>query len=223
MTKTTYEHVWFAFLDAYGFSAEIPAQSDHRLQTLFDGIQQTIDEARSRVSFVMQFSDSVFIANQAYPNPRDSFETFHALLQKIQSVSLSAGVAMRGAVSFGAITTGPFGCYGYPILRAVAVEKNLKAPVIVIPERELELGVASLRAIPGCVDGLGLELPLDAVETKAGAISGYVVPPPFAKYLVVATRALKSSLKSGPEEVVPAWRAGYALIEGLREPDTAYD
>ena len=206
------EGAWVAYLDAFGFSAAVGKRPEAQINGFFEDLYRQLAAAKPKLAAAYQFSDSVFLIQKSFPDPSRALEQLIIAIEDLQRIALQYRLVFRGAIAFGSVTFGGFGCYGSPVVDAARLEPHLAVPLVVLPTKYIERANDYLRKAYNPDSGLGLELPTKSIRTKTGLISAYIVPPPDRLYANVAHKEIHRSLIDGPDHVAPAWQAALELL-----------
>jgi len=202
---------WLAYLDVYGFSAEVRENSlvsvVKRLRRLQSDVAKTISAKRA-AKYV--FSDSVVIFWPATASERQKIATDAIdVLRTLQKLARLYDFLLRGVVTYGIMSTGPDYFVGEPLLRAVRLEQLLSIPLVVVPDVDLN---PDENALP-------LPYQIANVPTKIGLTRAYPILPAPRRDLSswVEQKAFKH-LREGPHEVAQAWHGLHEFLQKLPPP-----
>ena len=209
---------WVAYLDAYGFSAAVERKTEHIVEKFFSELYEELDAIVTTLDAAYQFSDSIFLIQKPFPDPQTKLQELYSAVQNLQKIALQYSLAFRGAVAFGTVTIGPFGCFGQPVVDAARLEEHLAVPLVVLPERFIEQ--ANNHLFSAYSPGARVELTTQLVKTKTGSILANVIPPPLRLFANIAHKKIRHSLVHGPDHIAASWQSAIDALNLTRVDDT---
>jgi hypothetical protein len=213
---------WVAYLDIFGFKDVVKNRKQQAIDRFFRQIDAKLGShrevprhQRDSMNTAYQFSDCIFIVQEAYPTPDERLQSLLVLIKDLQSIALESGLVFRGALAFGPVVLSPSGCYGTPVNEAAEMEAHLAVPLVVLPIRHLEDAHSYLIRRFGAEAGLSGDWRTLQVRTKTGRINAHVVAPSFRLFEGVAQAEIKKSLIRGPDYLADAWESALGTLNGL--------
>lgn len=210
MTRQKIDGAWIVYMDAFGFSAAVERHSDTTIDNFFSEIYERLEQSSRSITAAYQFSDSIFLIQRSSPDPHARLNDLRAEIQHLQRIALQYGLAFRGAVTFGTVFIGPFGCYGQPVVDAARLEAHLAAPLVVLPERYIIKASEYLRREYS--SSAWLELDTQIIKTKTGSLLANLIAQPDRLFVKVAHAKIRESLLYGPDHLASAWQTAIAAL-----------
>lgn len=205
MTQPTITDAWVLFLDVYGFTAmtrrEDPKLLYERLSRAHAAIHTHLTHFRPELP-IFVLSDSVFILLPV-ATPADALDQLSRFVDPTRHILgsfLKFGLPARGGFAFGSVVFDRHVLVGEAVARAAKLEPEIPAPLVVLPEVEVQR--AGIVAYPGRMDSPPEYLFL---KRKQLILGRFVTPFPVEEFAEAATRYLEQYALEGPYELASAW------------------
>lgn len=209
-----YSSAWVAFLDVFGFSALVRSAKAKKAKELISRLSDAHTAVRKDFSQVQSpaktfiFSDSMFLVYKFTNSSSASLLLNRCVDDVCRMMDLFAKreLPLRGGIAFGSITLDDNVLLGEPVLQAVDYERIAIAPVVLLPQAQLNAA--------GCT-GDSLKLPSQMVPTRNGGLLKAHVIGPYNKrdYLRFIDRRIEQTAVEGPYEVAQAWQLAKNLLQ----------
>lgn len=212
---------WVAYLDVYGFSALVRA-SREEMDRLSESLaraqaatQAEIDKRKDPAKLLL-FSDSLFLTYPVGGAGRDHVRAaLHKCLEDVAAVLerfCREALPLRGGIAFGRVGLGPNLLVGDPVIRAAEYEKLLVAPLVLLPEVELERAQ--------CSDPQIRRRPQLVSVRDGGIIKARVIAPRnLERYRKFVAERLDRAAVEGPYDTTRAWVLAAELLQQHRKVD----
>jgi hypothetical protein len=126
---TRAEQYWVAFIDVWGFTAELESGNDTGTLKLLKQARQVLIESRGAITAFYMFSDCIVLINKV--ECYSSWNSLVKVLQSLQATAIRHEVLYRGAIFKGTMTFEDNICFGRPLIDAHRIEQRLSIPLIV--------------------------------------------------------------------------------------------
>jgi len=205
---------WLAYIDIFGFGAELLEPDLDALSARLNKLHESIEkEIPANENFhLYMLSDSIVIFCSHKERQRaNALTDLVNLLVKIQTVAIKLEFVFRGVITHGKLVYGRRVCLGTPLLKAVRLEAQLGIPLVVLPETELDRAEDIFPIEP-----LG---PL-IIPTKNGLLLATpVFPAPIDEFRKHARQKFHDTARDGPDHVAKAWAELNAFVTNLPQPE----
>jgi hypothetical protein len=210
-------HGWVVFLDVYAFSlvrAELGNTAIAiKLSAAWDKIQKDLEE-ESLVSLLLHLQDSLFLVFSDDTNDEDErfalVQDWIAIVQRILAISAQHDLLLRGGAAYGTFESNGFAVIGEPVERAVAYEKLVLAPVVLLPANECKLETGHLEApLPSHAPRFRVNRTRDGGELT----SFLIIPRPYDGFRTTIRTRLRQARFVGHTASVALWGEAARLVE----------
>jgi hypothetical protein len=206
---------WVAFLDIYGFSAAVShSEKTKSLQNIFATLELAYKDflqKRPSPPAIYRLSDNIFFVRQCASNVSDSNAAFEKLLHDIRvliSIYVKNDLPLRGGVAYGEVAMDANVLVGSAVARAVEYEKWAMAPVVIVPESELDAA--------GILHMVGARQDITVTPTNQsdGTMRALLVrPTDETDYVDYAKKQYLHFRRAGPFNVASAWKEAWNRLE----------
>lgn len=212
---------WLAYLDIYGYSALL----EHFLRDgqRLSAIVHQLVEAHTTCSRVLgqssanvecySFNDSLllFAGEDTSDDRYDRLADMLEAVSMVQRIFLGYELPIRGGISHGEVVFNPPFILGLPLLQATNYEKEIEAPLVLLPAKE-------------CLQDNGKLSPLAPqmrpLPVRSGDMLGTVVIPDSFDLILDLTQKFHFQYAlSGPPLIAAAWRVAYETLLGIQKKE----
>lgn len=209
-----------AYMDVYGFKAII--QSSHKDEVKWiNDLSKRVSQAHKNMLNLIKdkpeykprvyiFSDSIGLCYKIL-DPRDRIliaKSCVADVSRILDIFLDVDLPLRGAIACGPTICRKYQIIGKPLVRAVAYENMLNAPLVLLPKREI------VDDLPKSYRGEMKALRFDIIPLKEnGEILGSLIfPRNIDIFSNILSDKVSEFLTYGPYNVSPAWHNAISYL-----------
>jgi hypothetical protein len=209
---------WVSYLDVYGFKSIIRnaelTNDQVKLFTSLSSIHSEMAEYIHRDTIVFTLSDSYFLVNPVRNDPISAYNNCLADIRTAIRLHIDHDLPLRGGVAYGPVSISTNVLIGSAVVRAATYERLSRIPLVMLPQRELELASIEIES-SSFVDHQVVD------ETNRSGIvsSTFVVPVNARTYIDFCHNKSGFYRVHGPEKVAKDWLEVVQVLSKLVRND----